>query len=345
MTSQFHIWLPIIFAVSVFALFLVNPARAQIDDICGDAGVMPGLDSPFAHIPYVYGKITLRGFDPAAKFPRVTVLFSDGGQRPNNYAVGRSGSYCFRRSGGSGTLTVEVDGIEVARRTLSSFGSSQQREDFEIEATGPQRPTPAAVISANAKFSRPANEKTIELYKRAAEAEGNKDSTSEIKLLKEIVSLDPDDFVAWAKLAAVYFLQNSYTDADTAFRKCLAIRTDYTPAWINVGQLRLAQKEFAGAAEIFKYAATLEPENARIYRLLGEAYLQNRQGSLAVEALDQALKLDPAGQAECHLLKGHLYELAGAKQLATKEYKAFLAKVSDHPDKKKLEKYIAENPE
>jgi Tfp pilus assembly protein PilF len=79
--------------------------------------------------------------------------------------------------------------------------------------------------------------------------------------------------------------------------------------------------------------------------LLGEGYLQNKQGTLAVQALDEAIRLDPIGQAECHLLKGHLYELAGAKQLATKEYKVFLAKVPDHPDKNRLEKFIATNPE
>jgi tetratricopeptide (TPR) repeat protein len=296
-------------------------------------------------VPYVYGKITLRGFDPAAKFPKVTIIFSDGGQTANRYSVGRSGSYCFRRSGGSGTLVVEVNGIEVARRTLTSFGSSQQREDFEIDATGPQRLTPATVISTNSKFSRPPNEKTVNLYKKAAEAEQNRDATTEIMLLKDIVAIDPADFIAWAKLGSVYFFQNAYTDADAAFRKCLELRTDYTSAWINVGQMRVAQKQFAAAIELFKYAASLEPDSARIYRLLGEAYLENRQGSLAVEALDQALKLDPIGQAECHLLKGHLYELAGAKQLATKEYKAFIVAVPDHPDKKKLEKFIAANPE
>ena len=40
-----------------------------------------------------------------------------------------------------------------------------------------------------------------------------------------------------------------------------------------------------------------------------------------------------------------LYDLAGAKQHATREYKAFLAKVPDYTDRKKLEKYIRDNPE
>ena len=49
--------------------------------------------------------------------------------------------------------------------------------------------------------------------------------------------------------------------------------------------------------------------------------------------------------AECHLAVAHLYELAGAKQMATKEYKAFLKKVPDYADRKRLEKFIQDNPE
>ena len=49
--------------------------------------------------------------------------------------------------------------------------------------------------------------------------------------------------------------------------------------------------------------------------------------------------------AECHLQLAHLYELAGAKKLAAHEYALFMAKVPDHPDRKKFEKYIKDNPE
>ena len=48
--------------------------------------------------------------------------------------------------------------------------------------------------------------------------------------------------------------------------------------------------------------------------------------------------------AECHLQIVHLYELAGAKQLAAKEYKLFLEKVPDYENKRRLEKFIKDNP-
>ena len=105
----------------------------------------------------------------------------------------------------------------------------------------------------------------------------------------------------------------------------------------------MAQKQYEAGIEIFKHAAALEPNDARTFRLLGEAYLQNKQGTLGAQALNHAIRLDPIGQAECHLQLAHLFQLAGAKELAAAEYKKFLEKVPNHPDKKKFEKYISDN--
>jgi Tfp pilus assembly protein PilF len=123
----------------------------------------------------------------------------------------------------------------------------------------------------------------------------------------------------------------------------LALQPEYAPAWINVGKLRIAQKQLEAAIEIFKHAAALEPGDARTFRLLGEAYLQNKQGTLGAQALNHAIRLDPQGQAECHLQLAHLYQLAGAMDLAAEEYKKFLAKVPNHPEKGKFEKFIKQN--
>ena len=329
----------IVFALTIFA----SAVAGQIDEFCAEAGHMPSLESPFLHVPYVYGRVAVSGIDPNAKLPKVAVLYSDSQQPAKRFVLSRSGNYCFRRMGSGGTLVVEVDGLEVARRSLPSMGAAQQREDFEIVAGKAGTQASPGIVST--RFTRPPNEKTIELYKKAAEAERAKDLENAINHVNQIVSLDPDDFIAWAKLGSLQFERASFTEADAAYRRSLEIRVDYTPAWINVGKLRMAQKQYETAAEIFKHAALLEPTSAPIFRLLGEAYLLAKKGSLGVQALDEAIRLDPIGMAECHLQKAHLYELVGAKQLATKEYKAFLKKVPDHPNRKRIEKFIKDNPE
>lgn len=325
------------------SILLAGSLSAQVDEICAEFGAFPSLDSPFAHVPYVYGRIALKGFDSSAKLPRVAVLLGDGQQSVDRLIIDKSGNYCFKRKSSGGTLVVEVEGIEAARRSLPAFGAAQQREDFEIHATVLQKfATPGVVL---AKLSNPINPKTIELYNKTADAERTKDLGKAVGYLKEIVALDAADFIAWAKLGSVYFEQKSLSDADAAFRKSLELRVDYIPAWIFAGQLRVAQKQYEAAIQIFKHAALLVPTSARAFQLLGETYLLSRQGTLGAQALNEAIRLDPVSMAECHLQLAHLYELAGAKQLAMREYKLFLTKVPDHPDKKKFEKYIKDNPE
>lgn len=334
----------IFWAILTLATLVSAPvtAHAQVDDICREFGVMPSLDMPWAQVPYLYGKITLNGFDPALR-PKVSVVFSDRDNPSKRITLSKSGNYCFKRTGSGGGLVIEVDGIEVARRTLPSFGGAQQREDFDIYPNASQGTAPVGTVSA--KFSHPRNEKTVELYQKAAKAEKSKELDKATQFLKEIVAIDPDDFIAWSILGSLHYEQQSFADADAAFRKSLALKIEYTPAWISVGRLRVAQKQLEAAIEIFKHAASLEPDSARTYKFLGEAYLQAKMGTLGVEALNQAIKLDPTGMAECHLTIARLYDLAGAKQHAAREYKVFLAKVPDYADKKKLEKYIRDNPE
>lgn len=330
---------------SIFFGLMVFVCRVsgQVDDICAEAGFTPSLDSPYAQIPYVYGKITLRGFDAGAKLPNVTITLIDSNQTTKRWTIGKSGNYCFRMTSRGTTLLVEVNGVETARRAVASFGTAQQREDFEIFANQAEKSLPPGVVSA--KFSHPPHPKTTELYQKTAEAETKKETSKVIEHLKEIVSIDAADFIAWAKLGLLYFEKDALKDAETAFRKSLELKIEYTPAWVNMGMIRVKQKQFEAAIQIYQHALTLEPKSARIYQLLGEAYLQNKQGSLGAEALNQAIKLDPIGMAECHLQLAHLYQLAKANQMATKEYKMFLSKVPDYKDKKKLEEFIKKNPE
>lgn len=328
--------------ISLLFIFVCN-INGQIDDICAEAGFMPSLDPPLAQVPYIYGRINLSGFEPSAKLPIVTVTMVDGKQATNRFTISKTGNYCFKVKNRGGTLIIEINGVEATRRSLPSFGPAQVREDFEIFSSQPQNNYSPGVVSA--KFSHPANPKTVELYKKATEAESKKNNSKTIEIYKEIVSLDPADFIAWAKLGILYFSEESFEKANEAFTKCVELKVEYTPAWINTGKMRIVQKQYAAAIEIFKYALELEPNSAKIYRLLGEAYLQNKQGTLGEDALKKAIELDPIGMAECHLLLGHLYELAKANQMATKEYKLFLTKVPDYKDKKKLEGFIAKNPE
>lgn len=336
-----HVLRIIAIAAACLAGVMHVGAQGQVDEICREFGAVPSLDSPWAQVPYVYGRISFKGVE-GGRHPTITVTLLDTQRNERRLTVERSGNYCFRRNGMGGILVVEVDGVEVVRRSLATFGSPQQREDFEVFATV-RGPVPPGAVSA--KFSRPPNDKTTELYRKAAAAERNDERAEVVALLRQIVALDPHDFIAWAKLGVMLTAQNDLAEADKALRRSLEQRIDYTPAWTSVGSLRMAQKQYEAAVEILKHALTLEPGSASIYQMLGEAYLQSRQGTLGAQALNKAIELDPTGMAECHLKLAHLYQLAGAPHLAAAEYKLFLGKVPNYPDRKKLEKFIREHPE
>jgi Tfp pilus assembly protein PilF len=328
-----------ILVIAVSLAFSVN-AEAQVDEICNEFGFMPSLAAPRLTAPFLYGRISVKTSAVDGKLPKISILYSASGQNPKRLTVGKSGNYCFEITGsGGGSLIIDVDGVEATRKSLPPLAPAQQREDFDIVVGGPG--LSAAVISS--KFHRPPNPKTAELYKQAAAATNSKDRTGALSALNQIVAIDPEDFIAWGLLGSNYREDKKLAEAEAAFRRSLAIRIDYTPAWISMGRIRTEQKQHEAAIEIFKHAAELEPGSAEIYQLLGESYLLTKQGSLGADALNQAIKLDPQGMAELHLQLAHLYQLAKADKMAADEYKKFLAKVPDHPDKKKFEKFIKEH--
>ncbi len=316
---------------------------AQADDICREFGLRPSSDEPIGKIPYIYGRIAIKGYDPVGKFPQVTVNFLDPLQTQRRLTVDKTGNYCFRRStNGGGTLVVEVEGVETVRKSVSSIGPVQTREDFEVVVSSASSLAPPGVIST--KYSRPRNENTVELYQKAAEAERGKDIPSAIRHLRAIVAIDKEDFIALTKLGSLQVGANLRSDAERSFTTALELKPDYPAALFNFGMLRAFQNQFEMAIDLFKRAIASDPESPQTHRMLGEAYLQVRKGSLAIESLNEALRLEPVGQADCHLLIARLYDLVGAKNLASAQYKAFLAKVPNHPERKTFETYIADNP-
>ena len=329
-----------------FGLFiLVQSVSAQADDICREFGETPSREAGRDNrlVPFVYGRIVLKGLGSNAKLPRVTVIYSDSVQPAIRQLISRSGNYCFQKRGTGAMIIIDVDGTEAARRSFSDISNLRQREDLDIYPPPTTQSAPPGVVST--KFTRPPNEKTRELYTKAAEAERDTQPDKAIEHVKEIVSIDAQDFIAWTKLGSLYASANSLKEAEAAFNKALDLRADYPPVLINFGMLRAFQNQFEAAIPLFQRAIVAEPASAIAHRLLGESYLQVRKGTLGLKALNESLRLDPVGMAECHLLIARLYDLAGAKHLATREYKIFLTKITDHPDKKKFEKYITDNPE
>lgn len=326
--------------IFVSLLVFAGSGKAQLDEICGATGGSVWLSTAF-----VYGKVGLHGFPASGKLPKITIIVTDRARTDHSQPIDRSGKYCFREVNGSGgSIVIELEGVQVARRSLApSSGLPQYREDFDVVAPGFDQLKAPGTISA--KFAYPRNEKNAALFEQAGAAEKSKNFGPAVKLLNEVTANDPKDFIAWARIGSINFEQNDLNGAESAYKRSLVEKPDFSYAMMNLGRVYLGQQKLDSAIEFLEKATQSEPNAPRGFQLLGEAYLLARKGTLGVGALNEAIRLDPVGMAECHLLMAHLYDRAGAKPYASREYRMFLEKVPNHADKKKFERYIKDNPE
>ncbi len=328
--------------VAAAFLYFPNTSSAQIDQICGESGGTPLLNKRA-----VYGRVVVKGLTPGDKFPKVTVILNTRGRDVASHTIEKSGYYCFRDVDGSeGQLTVEIEGREAGRQILSSadFGLIRQfRQDFEVMAPIAGNRAQPGTISVKQQYSR--SEANAKLFNEASSAASDGKADQAIKLFNDLVAADIADYIAWSQLGALYYDKKQYSNAEKAYQSALKAKPDLAPAMMNIGRIRLVEGKIDPAIEALKTATTADPELARAFQLLGEAYLLARKGTLGVEALNEAIRLDPVGMAESHLLMATLYDRAGAKFMATREYRSFLEKVPDHKDAKKFRKYIEQNPD
>src|SRR6266404_6266845 len=274
------------------------------------------------------------------------LLYSRSGVLLDRQKVGSKGRYRFLNvPAGDYDLVIEFENAEVARSQVRLVGiPTDVRQDLDLE----WRPGPFAgkankpeVLSAEDVYNRhPPNQ---DRFEKARAAFDKKNYELAIALLRQIVTEDRSDFQAWSELGTSYLIQNNLTEAETAYLTATEIRPTFFRALLNLGKVRLLKKDFEGALTVLTQAVNAKPTSADANYYTGEAYLQLKKGSKAVTYLYEALRLEPIKMADAHLRLATLYNAAGVKDKAAAEYEKFLKKRPDYPDRKKLEKYIADN--
>lgn len=304
-----------------------------------------GLPIPIG-APVIYGQVMIKNIPRGEHRPAVFVSLRNGGAQIDRYHANDRGYWYFLKQPGDGqSLVFEVDGAEIGQSVIASGGSNRFRQDIELDwntirGPGPSRAS-TGVISTKDRYARDAEaEKAFE--KAAAARAVNVDEA--VKLFTAIVQKDDKDFNAWMQLGALHYGAKRYDEARSAYAKATALKSDYFLAFLNLGRLELSQKNYDPATAAFSKAVEIDPKSADANHLLGETLLQNKKGSLAVGFLNKAIELSPTEKAEIHLRLAALYNAAGYQDRAALEYKAFLEKVKEHPDKKKFEQYIKDNP-
>lgn len=238
-------------------------------------------------------------------------------------------------------LAVEVQTAEIARIHISVSGrpGSDFQQDLEFEWKGNNSPpNKPGTISAADVYKRNATNES--LFEKAQQAIDKKNYQEGITLFQQIVDSDKVDFQAWTELGTAYLMTDKKSEAEKAYERAVEARPTFALALLNLGRVRVAQKKYDEGIVTLTRLLELQPESPDGNYLLGEAYLQIKKGSKAVPYLDKAAQI---GRPEAHLRLATLYDAAGLKDRAAHEYEAYLKKQPNDPERKKLEKYIADN--
>ncbi len=292
------------------------------------------------------GDFKIDGVDPTRTADTYQlVLIHESGAMVGRLSISVGGRYRFMNvPNGRYFMVVERDDQEVARieMMINELSKTDVRRDIVLQQR--QLATSAAksgILSVADSYQRtPENKK---LFQQAMAAAAKDDRKNAVALLNQVVAADPKDFVAWTELGTIHFKDNKTGDAEKAYKRALEEKPDFFVPLLNLGKLQFSKKSYDQAIETLTKAVAANTQSAEANQFLGESYLQIKKGSKAVGYLNEAIRLDPMGMADVHLRLALLYHGAGLKDRAANEYALFLEKKPSHPDKKKLEKYIAEN--
>jgi tetratricopeptide (TPR) repeat protein len=270
------------------------------------------------------------------------ILYTEAGTVVGRQPIMTGGRYRFVgiRSGAY-DLVIEIDNNEVGRIRTIVGGSieTEYRQDLDLELQSNRAavsPKPGTISAADL-YERAADNQT--LFNKARSAMVKQKYGDAAALLQQLLAADPKDFGAWAELGTAYFLQDKFGDAEKAYRRALEEKPKFALGLLNLGRVLIAQKKFDEAIPPLTHLLELRSDSADANFLIGEVYLQLKKGSRAVPYLKEAARL---GQADAHLRLATLYNAAGLKREAALEYEEFLKKKPDYPNRKELERYIAE---
>jgi tetratricopeptide (TPR) repeat protein len=89
-------------------------------------------------------------------------------------------------------------------------------------------------------------------------------------------------------------LQETYrtTEAESEFLASIRLQPN-DESWFDLGLFYMTQKRYAEAAEVFRRSAQASSRPHDMWMMLGQAYLQLRQPSQALEAFDKAVESSP----------------------------------------------------
>jgi tetratricopeptide (TPR) repeat protein len=150
-------------------------------------------------------------------------------------------------------------------------------------------------------------------------------------VLKNLVVLQPKNAVAFERLAAVEAGQKRFAAAEGHLERALATQADYVAALTNLIALYAQQHRDSEVIARIQKQTERAPKQAGFHELLGNVYLSRREVSLATQAFQAALNLNPNSTvaqlqlARTYQMQGKAADSIMIAQKVVKEHPDFLA--------------------
>ena len=134
---------------------------------------------------------------------------------------------------------------------------------------------------------------TMILSKKAAEAFGKKDWATARAAYKEMLTLDPENALAWANLGAVEQQSKHVKEAIECFEKSVLYHPSLVQSWNALGLLHAARGDTYLAMSMFTRAIHEDPLDAHAHNYLAITSRNLGWNATAEFELERAIELNP----------------------------------------------------
>jgi tetratricopeptide (TPR) repeat protein len=162
---------------------------------------------------------------------------------------------------------------------------------------------------------------------RAAEAQHNNQVDEAEKILREVLSKDPDDVTALRLLGNIAADSNRWGAARQLLNRAVELAPDFILAWGDLAVLSLKQERFEEALGHIDHAIGMDENLPFAYVVKGNILAKAQQHEASLETYDKALELSP-GHGGALSGKGHVLKTIGRQDESIAAYREC---ITNHP--------------
>lgn len=158
-----------------------------------------------------------------------------------------------------------------------------------------------------------------------------------IENYNKVLALDPKNEEAYTLLARDYLtLKKSRPQTEQALRQCLNYLPESFSCLYYLATINMENKQYNEALKYYKIITDLNPEEAKIFEVMGDIYYQRGDYKKALDAYKQIVALNPDNLA-AHIRVGILYYHLKEMDLAIEK---FLGLYSSYPESDRVNYYL-----